>query len=142
MRTTERGRRSGAWCAVLGRITATLLLAACATDAPEATAPGVGDAILAKGGPGGGGSTSVSVTSTAPAYGRRGTTLDVRVYGSGFASDAVAVVERRTDHQLRQLFPGHAFNALPFGRDLALAQHGNAVGHGRHLVQFMADKNK
>ena len=76
-----RSTRIRLQCAVTGALAFTL---ACSSDQTAITAP-VGLPFAAKGG--GGGPT---VSSTSPPYGKQATTLDVRIFGSGFTQGAAA----------------------------------------------------
>jgi hypothetical protein len=61
----------------------TLLAWACSSPSPDQRITEPTDPSSAK-------VSGVAVSSTKPAYGDRGTTIDVRVFGSGFATDAQA----------------------------------------------------
>lgn len=64
-----------------------LLIAACSAPSIDAPLVAPSEPAAARGGAGGGGP---SVASTNPSYGKRGTTVDVHVIGSGFTAGAQA----------------------------------------------------
>ena len=68
----------------------TLLAVACTSPSTDARITAPVDAVSARAT-----ATGVAVSSTTPAYARRDTTIDVRIFGSGFASDAQATWQLR-----------------------------------------------
>ena len=85
----RRGSRRPGWSA--WSVLVAVALSACQADAPTSTAVSVHAASLAKGGGGGTTGAAPTVTSTTPSAAKQDTTVDVAIYGSGFASGATAV---------------------------------------------------
>ena len=80
----RHGSRRPGWSA--WSVLVAVALSACQADAPTSTAVSVHAASLAKGGGGGTTGAAPTVTSTTPSAAKQDTTVDVAIYGSGFAS--------------------------------------------------------